>query len=53
MQVFSAVLFVSVFSRVIIEKALSKITKTEHIFSAKSLNQWQLPGYLSWLRVYP
>jgi len=37
MQVPSAILFMSLFSCVIIEKALSKITNTEHIFSAKSL----------------
>jgi len=36
MQVLSAILFVSVFNRVIIEKVLSKITNTEHI-SVQSL----------------
>jgi len=44
MQVSSAILFVSLYSCVIIEKALSKITNTEHIFSAKSLKRGQLPG---------
>jgi len=43
MQVSSAILFVSLFSCVIIEKALSKITSTEHIFNAKSLKRGQLP----------
>jgi len=43
----------SVFSRAIIEKALLKITNMEHIFSAKSLKQGQLPVYPSWLPVYP
>jgi len=38
-QVLSAILFVSVFSGVITEKTLSKITNTEHIFSAKTLKQ--------------
>jgi len=37
MQISSGILFVSLFSCVIIEKAVSKITNTEHIFSAKSL----------------
>jgi len=44
MQVSSAILLVSLFSYVIIEQALSKITNTEHIFNAKSLNRELLPG---------
>jgi len=46
MQVSSAILFlVSLFSRVIIEKALSQITNMGGIFSAKSLKreQYRLP----------
>ena len=44
MQVLLAILSISLFSCVTIEKALSKISNTEHIFSAKSLKQGQLPG---------
>jgi len=44
MQVSSAILFVSLFSCLIIEKSLSEITNTEHIFGGKSLKRGQLPG---------
>jgi len=45
MQVSSAILFrVSLFNRVIIEKALPQITNMQHILSAKSLKRGQLPG---------
>jgi len=44
MQVSSAILLVSLFSCVIIERALWKIMNTEHIFSAKPIKRSQLPG---------
>jgi len=44
MQVSSAILFVSLLSCVMIEKAIWKIMNTEHIFSAKPLKRSQLPG---------
>jgi len=44
-QVSSAVLFrVSLFNRFIIEKGLSQITNSEHIFSIKSLKREKLPS---------
>ena len=44
MLVSSTILFrVSLFNRVLIEKALSQIMNIEHIFSAKSLKRGQLP----------
>jgi len=50
MQVLPVILFrVSLFHRFIIQKALSQITNIEHIFSAKSVKQRQLPGCPSWL----
>jgi len=52
MQVSSAILFVSLFNRVIIEKAFSQITNMKHIFSAKSLERGQFPGCPLGFRVW-
>jgi len=52
MLVPSAILFrVSLFNRIVIEKELSQITNTEHIFSEKSL-AGQLPGCHPWLQAW-
>jgi len=53
MQVSPAILFnVSLFNRIIIEKALLQIMNMEHIFSAKSLTQGQFLCCPPWLQAW-
>jgi len=54
MQVSSAILFhLLLFHRFIFEKALSKMTNIEHIFSARSVKRGQLPGSSIFSNCFP